>query len=248
MNSLISPVVIMEDLAFIGVGISHAAFGGAALGLFLNWDPFLLAFLYSLVIGGIISSSALLKRIKENTLIGIFFSFSMALGYILISLKGSYSNAWGYLFGSIYTLGVKDLWIMGVVSVLLTLWFLLFFKRYVLISFSEELAASYGVPVWAMKALFLVFLSADIVLSIKLVGIILVNTLLIIPGALGKIFGRSFRGFVFISLLSGLSLVSSGFFISLKLDLPPGAVVSLFMSLFLFLSLLYSRLTSRRPS
>ncbi len=234
----------MEDLAFAGVGISHAAFGGAAIGIYFGWNPYLISFLYSLIVASIISVSGNIRNLKENTLIGVFFSFSMALGYILITLSRSYTDAWGYLFGSIYTLSSEDLYLIFPISFIASLWFFIFKKHYALIGFNEELALSYGIPVGFMRFALLLLLTADIIISMKLAGIILVNSLLVIPGAIGKLFGGSFKGFIIITLTSGFFLTLVGFITSIKFDLPPGALISILMVLALFLSLAFKKVTS----
>ncbi len=221
----------MEDLAFSGVGISHAAFGGAAIGLFFGFNPYISAVVYSAFVALLIVEFGSFRRFRENTMIGVFFSVSMAIGYILVAAKGSYSNAWSYLFGSVFTMGAYDIVFVGLVGLAATLWFLMTVERYILIGYSEELAESYGINVKLMRVFLMLILSLSVVASMKLVGVVLVNTLLVIPGAMGKLLGRSFRGFVVVSVISGFLMVLLGFFAAVFLNLPPGAVISLFMVL-----------------
>ncbi len=235
----------MEDLAFSGVGISHAAFGGAAMGLFLGVNPYPVALLYSLVVALLIVEFGFSLNLRENTMIGVFFSISMALGYIFVTLGRSYTDAWSYLFGSVFTMDTGDLYFVGLVLVMVVAWLLAFKDKYILMAYNEELAASYGVRVKLLRVVLLLLVTFSIVASIKLVGIILVNTLLVVPGAVGKIVGRSFRSFFAISVVVGVFLTLFGFCVSLKLDLPPGAVISLVMASFLVLCLVFSKVSGR---
>lgn len=234
-SGIISVFIVLRRVAFLGSGISHAAFGGVSIGFLLGINPLLTALAYSVVIAFGIEQISTRGKLAEDTAIGIFFSSSMALGIVLIGLSSSYNvDLYGYLFGSILAVTREDALLAVIVTLFLTCVILLIMKELHFITFNEELALVSGIKVRLIKTVFLLSMAIAIVLGIKLVGIILVSAMLVIPGAAAQILTRSFYRMVFISCLISLFSVISGIAVSYRFNLAPGGTIVLVLSLIFF--------------
>ncbi|MBP1752067.1 MAG: hypothetical protein H6Q57_903 [Geobacteraceae bacterium] len=238
--SFLSFFVVLKRLSFIGVGISHSALGGLALGVLTGINPFLSAGVFSTLIAWAIGITSKKGKVHEDATIGIFFSAAMAFGVVLISLSSGYkADLFSLLFGNILAITVEDLWMLGACGLVVTLFLLLLFKELLAISFDEEIARIGGLPVGFLYYGLLTAMAVTVVASIKVVGVILVEALLVIPAATGMQLSKNYRGMLFFSLLTGLLSLLSGLFLSYVYDLPSGATIvlcaaAIFALVFLF--------------
>jgi len=241
--ALLGVFVVLRRMAFIGVGISHAALGGVAIGLVLGIPPVLAAGTFSVGVAWVIGWITRRGEVSEDTAIGVFFPTAMALGVALISLSPTYQqNLMGYLFGNILSVGPSDLWTLlalagGSLGVLA-----LFFKEFLFLGVDEEAAKAAGLPATFLSYLLLTILALTIVAAMKLVGIILVSAFLVIPAATGQTLGRSVRGMVFFSVAAALVSVFMGLWLSWIWSLPSGASIVLFAAALFFGSYMISPL------
>jgi zinc transport system permease protein len=244
---VLSVFVILRRMAFIGVGISHSAFGGVALGFLLGVDPLWSGIGFSVAVALLIEWARTHSRVEEDTAIGIFFAASMALGLVFLHLSRAYNvDIFGFLFGNILAIGHKQIVEIFLVTaaVLAVMW--AFFKELVFLSFDEEMAWVSGVPVRGLCYLFLVLMALVIIVSMYLVGIILVSALLVIPGAIAQNLVRHIRPMVAVSAGVSVGSMVGGLGISYWLDFPPGATVVLVLSgLYLLTSLVNFRMGAR---
>ncbi len=234
---VLSVFVILRRLAFIGVGISHSAFGGVALGFLLGVDPLWTGIAFSATVALLIDWAQRHTRVEEDTAIGIFFAASMALGLVFLHLSRAYNvDVFGFLFGNLLAIGPRQVWEIFVVTaaVLTIVW--VFFKELVFLSFDEEMAWVSGVPVKALGRLFLVMMALVVIASIYLVGIILVSALLVIPGAVAQNLSRQIRGMVAVSTAVAVASTVGGLALSYRLDYPPGATIVLLLAGLYFLT------------
>jgi len=239
---VLSVFVILRRMAFIGVGISHSAFGGVALGFLLGVDPLWTGVLFSVMVALLIEWTRSRGRLEEDAAIGIFFAASMALGVVFLHLSRTYNvDVFGFLFGNILAIGTPQLLQIVLVTVVVLVALLAFFKELVFLSFDEEMAWVSGVPVKALRNLFLVLLALVVVISIYLVGIILVSALLVIPGAIARNLTQHLRSMVAVSLGAALGSTLAGLAFSLAVDWPSGATVVLLLSLTFLVSALWQR-------
>jgi zinc transport system permease protein len=242
LTGLISVFIVLRKMSFVGAGISHAAFGGVAVGFFTGLNPLFTAIVYSVLVAIGIEATVRRGRISEDVSIGIFYSVSMALGVALISLSKSYNvDLFGYLFGNILAISETDIYLTVITFVLVSGFILLFLKDLFLSAYNEELAKVSGVRVELINTLFMVSLAISIVISIRIVGIILVSALLVIPGATARLFAKGLISMLLLSCLTGMLSVVSGLLISYEYDIAPGASIVLASASIFFLSLLFRR-------
>jgi len=239
--SVIGTYVVLKKLAFIGAGISHSAFGGVALGYLLGVNPIGVAIPFCLAAAMAIGWVSKKGRVSEDTAIGIFFASAMALGVLFIGLKAGYNvDLFGYLFGSILSVSSSDIWLilglgLGVIVVVILL-----FKEFFFMSFDEEMAAVSGLPVRTLYFLLLGLMALTVIISIKIVGIILVEALLVIPAAAAFQLTRNFVRMMLLSVLLGVVSGVAGLFLSYWLNLASGATIVLTAAAIFFLCFVFS--------
>lgn len=239
LTGIISVFVVLRRVAFVGSGISHAAFGGVAIGFLAGINPMITAMIYSILIAFGIERISSRGKVAEDTAIGVFFSSSMALGIVLIGISKSYNvDLFGYLFGSILAISEKEMWLTIGITLVILITLVMIIKELLSITFNEELAVVSGIPTRLIKSIFLVSMAVAIVMSIKVVGIILVSALLVIPGAVAQLLSRSFYPMILISCFIALFSTITGLYLSYQFDLSPGGMIVLIITASFFAAFL----------
>ena len=235
--AMLSSVVVLKKLSFMGVGVSHSAFGGIAIGALLGVDLTLSALLFSVSIALFISWLSRRGGVNEDISVGVVFAASMAIGVACIGLMEESSiDLFSYLFGSILAVSEKDLWVAGIAFVIVALSFAILFKEFFVFSFDEEWARVSGVNVDRLHDYLLILIAVTVVVSIKLLGIVLVSALLVIPGAVGVLLTRNYLHHHFISLATALVSVWGGLYLSYRFDIASGATIVLTGSFIFFVA------------
>ena len=246
---IIGTFVVVKRISFISAGIAHCAFGGIGLGYFLNINPLIAVIPYSILSAlgmGIISKKI---RIAEDTAIGIFWAFSMALGVIFISLTRGYSpDLFSYLFGNILTVPSHDLTLMIALNAVIILTVSIFFREFVMIAFDEEYALAQGVPSFSLYLVLLSLVALAVVILIRIVGIILVIALLTIPPAIARQYADTVKKMMVLSVIFSMLCTACGLWISYLLDLASGAVIIIIACLGLIASSLFTRIRAKSSS
>ncbi len=237
--SLLSFFVVLKRWAFLSVGVSHAAFGGIALGVFLGVSPETTAVGFGVLAALLIAYSKRKGGFHEDITIGVLFSFFMAMGVILFALSKSYiTNAFSYLFGNLLMVDKWDL-IFSVVLLIVNAFFLIFKKdELLLLMMDEDMAYVYGVNVGLLYYTLVLFVTINIIVAIKLVGVILVTALVVVPASVALKMVSRFSWVILLSIFCGGVITFLGVAISLIWDLPPGATIALFSGAIFFVSML----------
>lgn len=244
--AVLSFFVVLKRMSFVGVGLSHAALGGVALGVVLGAPPLMAAAVFTTGVAWVIGWIRGRSEVSEDTAIGVFFPTAMALGVVLISLSPAYrQDLMAYLFGNILSVRpgeVLPLVGLSAVSLGLVGWW---FKELLFLGVDEEAAQAAGVPARPLRFLLLSVLAVTIVASVRLVGIVLVSAFLVIPAATGQALAQSLRGMLGWAVTSAVASVVSGLWLSWAWDLPSGAAIVLVSSTFFFLALIGGRRRNR---
>ncbi len=247
--AVIGVYVVLNGLSFIGAGISHSAFGGIALGLFLGINPTLAALLFSIAIAISIGVTSEQGRLRHDTAVGIFFAATMAFGILLISLlKGFYLDIFSYLFGNILAVTTGDIIFTSVIAVLELGVIALFYKELLAISFDQEMATVMGLPVRKLYYLLLILMSCTVVTAAKAVGIVLVSALIVTPAASAYQLTKRFNAMMLLSVTFGIGASLGGLFLSYLLDIPSGATIVLVATCLFFISWFFSPQRRRQNS
>lgn len=239
--SFMSFFVVLKRLSFVGVGISHSAFGGVALGLFFGINPIFSGGIFATLTAWAIGLVSRRGDIQEDVSIGIFFSAAMAFGITVVGLtKGYYADVFSFLFGNILAVTTTDLWLLAGFGGLIILLLGFFFKELLFMCFDEELAKASGIPVVFLYYLLLTCLAVTVIVAVQVVGIILASALLVIPAATAAELTRNFRWMLGISMVTGILSSLGGLVLSYYFDLASGATIVLVASLFFMMALLLS--------
>jgi zinc transport system permease protein len=226
--SLLGVFIVLRRQSLIGEGVSHLAFGGIAAGLFFSIYPLYMALVFALF--GTIAISMLQRRkiVYSETAIGILFSLGLALGAVLASLAGGFNvDLFGYLFGSILTVSEGDLIFVLVLAAVVLGFALVFYKELLHMTFDEPGARLAGVPVPQMEMVFNIVVALTVVISIKIVGSLLVSSLLIIPAASAMQLSRSFKGTMVGGVIFSIVAVIDGLLVSFFYDVAAGGAIVL---------------------
>ena len=218
--------IVSRRMVFMSGGISHASFGGIGIAHFLGFDPLIGASIFSIISAWGIETFSKNLELRQDSLIGIIWSFGIAVGVIFIYLTPGYaSNLMSYLFGSILSVSEGDLYFMLIVCILVILTFFLLFKEILYVSFDREFSRISGIPEVLIRNIMITITALTIVINIRVVGIILVIALLTIPQTIANIFYHRFKQIIVFSILIGFFCLIIGLFISYAMGIPSGATI-----------------------
>jgi zinc transport system permease protein len=232
--ALLGVLVTARGLAYLGDGLSHAAFGGIALGMFLGLaSPLSIAIPFTALAA--IGIGALRRKwgLRSDVAMAILFAVCFSVGVVLLKKARRTQTTFDpeqLLFGNILLVGEDDLYIvLGVAAV--TVGFVVFgWTRIAYATFDEELARLSGIAVGWLESALLALLAAVVVASIRLAGVVLVSAFLVIPAAAARLVGRSLLGVVGWAMLIGVIGVCLGFVTAHALGWPEGAAIVLAMA------------------
>ena len=223
---IIGSYIVSRRIVFISGGITHASFGGIGLAFLLGFNPLLGAVLFAVAAALGIQFFTKVAEIREDSSIAIWWSLGMALGIIFVFMTPGYTpNLMSYLFGNILTVTSSELWWMFLLNMLIIAFFSLFFRQILYIAFDEEFARTAGMPVQLFNYLTMILIALTVVLNIRVVGIILILSLLTIPQASANLFTKDFRKLLVLSSVFAFIGTLLGLFISYFMDIPSGAAI-----------------------
>ncbi len=235
--------VVSKRMVFLSGGITHASFGGIGIGYFFGFNPVLGAAVFGIMSALGVEYLSVRQKIREDSAIGILWAFGMAIGIIFIYLTPGYTpNLMSYLFGSILTVTNADLIALGIMSVILIIYFGIFYRTILYISFDEVFARTYSSYVNIFKYLTTSLIALTIVLNIRMAGVVLVISLLTIPPNIAMLFTRVYVKIVVWSILAGFVGTATGYVISYFAGIPVGATIIFTLVIIWVLAKLISQL------
>ncbi|MDR1115754.1 MAG: metal ABC transporter permease [Tannerella sp.] len=242
---IVGTYVVSRRIVFISGGITHASFGGLGIGFYAGMNPLLSALIFAVLSAfGVeyFSHSGSYRRIREDSVIASIWSLGMAIGVIFIFLTPGYTpNLSAYLFGNILTVSKTDIFWMAVLTIILISVYLLGRRAIIYTAFDREFAFTQGLPVRFIEYGMMFFISATIVLSIRLVGIMLLMSILTIPQVTVNIFTSNYHKITVASSILGFSGCISGLFLSYYFNIPSGAfIILILIVIFLIAKAIYS--------
>ena len=245
---LISPLIIARKNAFMGSAISHSTILGLAIAMSIfspaNTLLITLTTLFiTLACTLFLSYSSYRQKLPLDSLIGIFYTSTMALGIIIHSLfSKSKSDLLSFLFGNILLLTKEDVAISFMLLMICLPFILIPLKKWLFLTYDEEGAITSGINAQIFHHLFFVILCLLIVTSIKLAGTVLVETMLLVPGFFALKFSKSIKQTFIFSVLFSLLLSIMGIIISNSFGLPSGATLAFVLFFSLVLSLFIKKI------
>ncbi|MBM6735259.1 metal ABC transporter permease [Mediterranea massiliensis] len=226
---LVGTYIVTRRLVFISGGLTHASFGGIGLGLYTGIPPILSAAVFAVLSAFGVEWLSKRKDMREDSAIAVFWTLGMALGIMFTFLSPGFApDLSAYLFGNILTITASDIALLGVLSAVLAVFFGLYLRPIVSIAFDREFARSQGLPVAFFEYTLMMFIALTIVACLRMVGIVLVISLLTIPQMTANLFSHRFLRIVWLSIGIGYLSCLGGLLLSFYLNVPSGASIIFF--------------------
>ena len=236
--SVVGLFLVLRRQSLFGDALSHMAFGGIAVGFFTNTYPLWTAFIVSILGALGIAKLRQSTQIPPDAAVAVMLSAGLALGVVLVGLSGGFSvDLFSFLFGSILLVSVQDtimilLVAAGILAVMAAL-----YKKLMYIAFDEEQAKVSGLQVSKLSYLFIVIASITVIASIRLVGILLISSLIVIPAISAMMLGKGFKNTMMFAVSISVFSVVTGIIASYAADIPPGGTIVL-VTIAVFLAIL----------
>jgi zinc transport system permease protein len=226
---------VVKKITSLSGSIAHSIIGGIGFFIYLKYnlnqswaDPLLGAFLAAIISAFLIGLAHLKYKSKEDIIISAIWSIGMAIGIIFASFTPNYTaELANLLFGNILWTTQSDLIILALLDVLIILCVSIFYRRFLVICFDEELAILQGTKVRALYFLLLSLIAISAVLLIQIIGIILMIALLTIPAALASLFTKRFFSMMILSIFLCALFNFSGTICAYELNWPVGPTIAL---------------------
>ena len=220
---IVGSYVVARRMVFLSGGITHASFGGLGVAIYAGINPLVGALLFASMASVGVEYASRNGRIREDSAIGIIWAVGMAIGALFMSLTPGYAvELPSYLFGSISLVDSADIkWLAALMVVVIT-GAILWGRRIMYMTFDEDYARSQGIPVTAMAYLMSIVVAVTIVLSIKVMGIVLLMSLVTIPTVVANTLTKDYRLITLLAVATAMVCNIAGFVMSYEIELPSG--------------------------
>lgn len=225
---LTGTMVVSNRMSYYSDALGHSALAGIALGLIFGLrDPLISMILFSLMFGMGIATVKNRARSSTDTIIGVFSASAVALGIALLSRSGGFSRYSSYLVGDILAIRPSDIRLLLYVLAATVVFWIFFFNDLLMMSVSTSLARSKGVRLKLVENLFMMLIAILVTVSIKWIGTLLINSLLILPAAAARNIARTVRQYHIIAVVLSLLCGLTGLLLSFYLDTAAGSAIVL---------------------
>lgn len=218
--------IVARRMVFLSGGITHASFGGLGIALYAGFSPTLGALIFAIISSLGIEFASRKGRMREDSAIGIMWSLGMAIGALFMALRPGYaSDLTSYLFGNILLVDSAELVMLALLTLFMICGAIAMLRRIMYITFDEDYARSQGMSVTAVAYLMAIVVALAIVLSIKVMGIILLISLMTIPAVIANAITKDYRYVALLSAVIGVVGNIGGFVLSYNFNLPTGSCI-----------------------
>ena len=220
--------VVLRGMAFIGDAVSHSVFPGIAFAFLFQGSLLLGGALAGLITAILVAVFSQNRRLKEDSVIGVFFAGAFALGVLVISLVPGYSGSLQqFLFGSIVGISNLDIYISSFVGIVILFVCFILHKEFTAVNLDRETAKILGINVFMLDLILYIMVTFAVVISIQTIGNILVPALLVTPAATSRLLTDKMSVMMFMSPVIGILSAFIGIYLSWSLDVPTGATIVL---------------------
>lgn len=240
---LLSTMVVESRMAFFSDALGHSAFTGMAIGALCGLtQPVSAAVIFSIIIALLFTFVRQKTHLASDTAISVFSSAAVALGIFLSTLGGqSFTKFNNLLIGDILSVAPREIGLLALILLALLLLWITSFNPMMLSSVHQALADSRGIKVVWKNFLFTAAIAVVVTITMTWVGLLVINALLVLPGAAARNVARNLPQYHLISILGGLICGIGGLFVSYYVGASTGAAITLLLALWFFLSLLIKR-------
>ena len=243
---LISTMIVTGKMSFFSDALGHSAFTGIAIGaIFGIVSPTIVSVIFSLLFALLFSYIRNRSNHAADTLIGVFSSTAVALGIFVATLNGgSFTKYNKYLIGDILSVTPTEIGLLALILLITVLFWLFTANRLTLSAIYPQLASSRGIPVNLTQTVFTVTIAVVVTLSISWVGLLILNSLLVLPAAISRNIAKNLKQYHMLSILIALISGLTGLCLSYHLGASSGAAISLVLALLFAISFLMRKVHS----
>jgi zinc transport system permease protein len=223
---VVGSYIVARRMVFLGGGITHASFGGLGMALYAGVDPLVGALSFATLSSVGIEFASRRGRMREDSAIGIIWALGMAIGAMFMSLRPGYAtDLTSYLFGNILLVDKQDILWLAILTAIIIIGAVSMLRRIMFVAFDEEYAKSQGIPVALLSYIMAVVVAITLVLSIKVMGIILLLSLMTIPTVIVNSLTKDYRRIALWSAVVATLGNIVGFVASYAWDMPTGSCI-----------------------
>lgn len=239
--------VVWRRMSYFGDTLAHSSLLGIALGILLDINLQLAVISSSILFAVILILLQRNKTLSTDTLLGILAHSTLAFGMLILSLSSTVQiNLVGYLFGDLLTIATVDLWWIAGCATMIAVLLTLYWNRLLAVTVHEELARVEGVPVDYLHAMMVLMVALLIAVSMKIIGVLLITSLLIIPPAAARRLAETPEQMALGASVVGMLAVCGGLLMSFYLDTPAGPSIVVAACAFFLLSYIAPALLGRK--
>lgn len=234
----IGSFIIWKRMSYFGDTLSHASLLGISFGLFFNINPFYTVIMTTLMLSVLLLWLEKTSYLTIDSLLSIIAHSTFSLGLILISfISNLKSNLVNYLFGDLLSVNFSDVLTIFFLDLIVLITLILNWNKILLVIINIEIAQVHGINVQRSKLILVVLTSLVISISMKIVGTLLITSMLVIPSATARRYASSPESMVIISIIIGFLSVTGGLIISMFFDTPIGPSIVLISTLLFLVSI-----------
>lgn len=234
---LVGTVIVNNKMAFFSDALGHSALTGIAIGAILGiTNPTISMIVFGIVFALLLNKIKDLKITSRDTIISVFSSTALAVGLVILSKNGNFSKFSNYLIGDILSIVPSEIFALLVIAILVLIFWVLFSNKLYAISLNPSLAKSKGIKNTLVENLFIVLVAAIVMISIRWVGILIINSMLILPAAASRNIANNLRQYHLCSIVFALFSGVAGLVSSYYLGIATGPTIVLISSVIFFIT------------
>ena len=214
--AIIGTYIVTRRLVSLSGGVTHACFGGLGLGYYLGVSPIAMA----------VAWLSARRQVREDSAIAAVWALGMAMGVLFVFMTpGNAPELNSFLFGNILTICAADLWAFAIYTVVLIAVFAIFYRTIIICAFDKDFARVTGLPVKTVSYVMTVLVAVCIVLTIRLVGIMMLMSMLALPQMIAERFAHRFIPMMLLSVVISVVTCLAGLLMSAGTDVPCSAII-----------------------
>ncbi|OHD15706.1 MAG: ABC transporter [Spirochaetes bacterium GWD1_27_9] len=237
---VLSTLIVNNKMAFFSDAIGHSALTGIAVGILIGLKlPIVSMVIYALFLAILI---IIIKNKTKNftdTIIGVFSSISLSLGVVILSKGGNFSKYTNYLIGDLLSITPKEIIMVVIIFILVLAFWGIFFNKLLVVSINPSLAKSRGISVLFLEIIFASLIAIIVIFSIQWIGILIINSLLILPAAAARNISKNVKSYHIFSVIFSFVSGIIGLILSYYIGTATGATIVLVIGVIYFISLIF---------
>lgn len=240
MFGLLGTMIVNNKMSFFADALGHSALTGIAIGVILGIkNPLWSMIFFSLLLSIIITKVKSANTASTDTIIGVFSSTAVALGIVILSLRGGFTKYSVFLIGDLLSIRPLDILILIIIFVLVIVIWVMSFNKLLLVSVNHSFARSRGININLYEYIFTIIVAIIVTISIQWVGVLIISSMLILPAAAARNISKNVRQYTIYSVLIALVSGVSGLIISSYLGSASGSTMVLISSVFFFITFIF---------